>query len=326
MGGRIDVVSQEGRGSNFWFAVQFGRVAEAHAAQLPKCLGGKRVLLVAREGRRRDAINRQLAAIGMEITEAGDWQRAVVEAARAKAGHRCDVMLMDCEMEEAFRAQPHLSHQRVIVMTSLCPLKDGAIVPDAAHIRRLKRPVRHGQLLNALEAAFRADTAETPLAARATSPAVSVCGPSVALGDILVAEDNPTNQKVARVLIQRLGYRVQVVGNGREAVEAVRQFSYSVVLMDCQMPEVDGFQATMEIRELEGGNRRTPIIAMTASALQGDRERCLEAQMDDYISKPVTLETLGGVLARWADRAASALGPEPSSQSAGLASLSAAVT
>ena len=141
-----------------------------------------------------------------------------------------------------------------------------------------------------------------------------------------VAEDNPVNQKVARALIRRLGYEVQVVGNGREAVDAGRQFSYSAVLMDCQMPEVDGFQTTMEIRELEGRNRRTPIIAMTASALQGDRERCLEAQMDDYISKPVTLETLSGVLARWTGRAFAPVEPESPSQSPGLGCLSAVVT
>ena len=134
------------------------------------------------------------------------------------------------------------------------------------------------------------------------------------------------NQKVARALIRRLGYEVQVVGNGREAVDAGRQFSYSAVLMDCQMPEDDGFQTTMEIRELEGRNRRTPIIAMTASALQGDRERCLEAQMDDYISKPVTLETLSGVLARWTGRAFAPVEPESPSQSPGLGCLSAVVT
>ena len=320
MGGQIDVVSQEGRGSTFWFAVQLDRAGDAHvAAPLPKCLHGKRVLLVGREGRRRDAMSRRLAAMGMEITGAGDGQRAVVEAAMRNPGRRFDVMVMDSEMEEAFHVEPHLSRQFVIVLTTVCPTKDSTSVPNAAHIR-LKRPVRHGQLLRALETALRSESAEIPLAVRTSSSGAGVGAARAALGNILVAEDNPVNQKVARLLIQRLGYAVQVVGNGREAVEAIRQFSYSLVLMDCQMPEVDGFQATMEIRELEGRSRRTPIIAMTASALQGDRERCLEAQMDDYISKPVTLEKLGDVLARWMDRANAPVEPKPPSQSSGLES------
>jgi signal transduction histidine kinase/DNA-binding response OmpR family regulator len=314
MGGRIDVVSEEGRGSTFWFAAQFGRAGEARAAaQLPEFLAGKRVLLVDRAGRRRDAISRQLAAMGTEITEVDDGQRAVAEAAMRTPDRRFDVMLMDCEMEEAFAAEPHLSRKCVIVLTTVGPRKDGSSLPNAVHIR-LKRPVRHGQLLAALETAFRSDTAVPPLAGRASPLGVSVTGTTAALGNILVAEDNPVNQKVARVLIQRLGYKVTIVCNGREAVDAIRQSSYSLVLMDCQMPEVDGFQATLEIRELEGTRCRTPIIAMTASALHGDRERCLEAQMDDYISKPVTLETLGGMLARWTGRAIAPAAPGPPSR------------
>jgi signal transduction histidine kinase/DNA-binding NarL/FixJ family response regulator len=118
---------------------------------------------------------------------------------------------------------------------------------------------------------------------------------------ILVVEDNPINQQVAIGWLQRLGCRADVAGNGFEALEALRRIPYSAVLMDCQMPEMDGFRATAEIRCLEGSSRRTPIIAMTANAMQGDRERCLAAGMDDYISKPVRLEELEGVLRRFLD-------------------------
>jgi CheY-like chemotaxis protein len=127
---------------------------------------------------------------------------------------------------------------------------------------------------------------------------------------ILLAEDNIINQKVAARLFQRLGYRIDVVANGREAVEVISRIRYDVVFMDCQMPDMDGFEATQvirqceaqnEIRETSGERRCTshvPIIAMTANAMQGDRERCLEVGMDDYLSKPISVEALAGVLDR----------------------------
>ena len=116
---------------------------------------------------------------------------------------------------------------------------------------------------------------------------------------VLVVEDNIVNQKVAMKMLEKLGSHADVAANGLEAVKMVGQFSYDLVFMDCQMPEMDGYEATAEIRRTEGTSRHTPIIAMTAHAMQGDRERCLEAGMDDYISKPVKKEVIFEMTRKW---------------------------
>jgi CheY-like chemotaxis protein/HPt (histidine-containing phosphotransfer) domain-containing protein len=140
----------------------------------------------------------------------------------------------------------------------------------------------------------------------ASSPAASV--PKPFSGRVLVVEDNLINQEVAVNLLAELGLETDVAGNGIEAIELVERTPYAVVLMDCQMPEMDGYEATAEIRKREKGRKRTPIVAMTAHALAGDRERCLAAGMDDYISKPIRLEALQRVFRTW--MAAPAAQPE----------------
>ena len=123
-------------------------------------------------------------------------------------------------------------------------------------------------------------------------------------GLILLVEDNKMNQLVGSKVLERLGYRFEIANHGGEAVKAMAHGTYDAVLMDCQMPEMDGYEATVEIRRLEGPDRHTPIIAMTAAAMEGDRERCLEAGMDDYITKPVRIESVSEVLSRWVSVAA----------------------
>lgn len=116
---------------------------------------------------------------------------------------------------------------------------------------------------------------------------------------ILIAEDNLINQKVIERMVQKLGYRANLVANGRAAIEALSQSAYGLVFMDCQMPEMDGFEACREIRKRESGVSHIPIVAITANAMKGDRERCLEAGMDDYVSKPFKQDDLKNVIQKW---------------------------
>jgi two-component system sensor histidine kinase/response regulator len=130
---------------------------------------------------------------------------------------------------------------------------------------------------------------------------------------LLLAEDNPVNSKVALLLLERMGYAVDVASNGREVLELLPRADYSLILMDCQMPEIDGYETTAIIREQEGDRHRIPIVAMTANAMAGDRERCLAVGMDDYISKPIERTRLAEMLARWVPLVPAAVSAEPSS-------------
>jgi CheY-like chemotaxis protein len=162
----------------------------------------------------------------------------------------------------------------------------------------LSKPVRQSQLHDAIVTAIGGATMAT--AAEPAQDAPESALPPLG-ARVLVAEDNAVNQKVAVRLLEKLGCRVELVANGREAVEAAARDDYDCILMDCQMPEMDGYEATMAIRQREKqGATRTPIIAMTANAMPGDRDLCLAAGMDDYISKPVRRDALRAMVERWA--------------------------
>jgi CheY-like chemotaxis protein len=180
----------------------------------------------------------------------------------------------------------------------LASYRDRELLADARQLgiaSYLLKPVRHAPLSRAIRLS---------LGAEASSPTVPTGSfglrpPSQGTWRVLLAEDNPVNQRVTALMLQRMGCHADVVGNGFEACDAMRQVSYDLVLMDCQMPDMDGYACTRAIRALEGSLRRTPIIALTANALKGEREQCLSAGMDDYLSKPITPDALSAALERW---------------------------
>jgi two-component system sensor histidine kinase/response regulator len=206
-------------------------------------------------------------------------------------------------LTRAIKADPAIAGTRLLMMTSL-GRRDDAAIQEAGVELCLTKPVKQSQLFDCLatlagEHLINESTPQ-PRAARVSPSKISRSGADHIR--ILVAEDNIVNQRVALRQLEKLGYAADAVANGVEVLDALERIQYDVVLMDCQMPEMDGYEATREIRKREGDSRHTTVIAMTANALGGDRERCLEAGMDDYVSKPVKRETLAEAIERWTVR------------------------
>jgi CheY-like chemotaxis protein len=203
------------------------------------------------------------------------------------------------------KQHPATNAMRLVILTSVGRRGDGGTARALGIGAYLTKPLRPTQLLECFSKLFEMtppDTASLPVASGAppliTRQTVSQ-SPAAGTTRLLLAEDNPVNQKVACKMLEKLGYRVDIAGNGQEAVAAHERMRYPLIFMDCQMPEVDGFEATALIRKMEGRSAHTPIVAMTANAMQGDRERCLAAGMDDYVAKPVRPKDLQTVLDTW---------------------------
>jgi signal transduction histidine kinase/CheY-like chemotaxis protein len=308
MGGRIEVQSSPGKGSTFQFTANFGRSTHVSATTPGSDdLSGLRVLVVDDNATNRQIVQRQLAGWGVVSNTVASAAQALLALRDHAAGLPYDLAIIDLEMPgmdglmlaQLVKTDPAISATRLLMMSSRGGRTD--IDQQCAHIDGwLIKPVKQAQLFNALVSACGAQSEETPLAEQvAVSTEDSRIREMRRQVRILVAEDNPVAQKVALRQLQRLGYSADVAVNGSAALEALARSSYSMVLMDCQMPELDGYEATIELRRREHGHRRHIVIAMTANALQGDREKCLAAGMDDYISKPVKLEEIGAALDRW---------------------------
>ena len=310
MGGEIDVRSEPGIGSTFWFTIKLQkRSGEAQATPTIRTgLRGLRVLIVDDHETNRRILHKQISSWGMTDGMAEDGYEALAALrAAAEDGEPYHLAVLDMQMPvmdgiqlaRAIGQDPAISSTRLVLLTSI-GLNINEEASRAGVEVVLSKPVRQSQLYDAL-ATMMGPSAHAP-AGPSRGGATSRAAPGDQAPLVLLAEDYPVNRMVAIAMLERSGYRVEAVGNGKEAVEASSHVSYAAILMDVQMPEMDGYEATAEIRGRDGAGRRTPIIAMTANAMQGDREKALEAGMDDYIAKPVRPEDLDAVLRRWIPR------------------------
>ena len=318
MGGELAVTSEVGRGSEFSFAISFPIEGTTQAAaRTSVSLGGRRLLVVDDNETNRRIVRDMLGAEGMAVHEAPRAD-AGLEALRraAQAGTPYDLAILDAQMPDqdgfelatAIRADGALTETRLLILTSAGQRGDGERCRQLGIQAYLTKPIARADLVEAVG---------TVLAGRASAPGAAdlVTRHSIAESRhalrILLAEDNPVNQQVATAMLLKRGHQVDVVGNGREAVDAVAREPYDVVLMDIQMPEMDGFEATEQIRALPRG-RTLPIIALTAHALSGERERCLARGMSGYLAKPFKAHDLfTAVEGRGAQPADTAAAPSP---------------
>ncbi len=289
MGGAIGVDSEEGKGSTFWCELPFRIIPGSPVS--PPALPGRRLLLVMPSGVERELLKEQLRGEAADVDLADDAPAAV----RLLQAGRYGAVLLDERVDSsALGAVVGPAALPVIVLSDAIHRGIGALPPGIVGTV-LARPFRRRELLEALKPA---DPASPPHSA--AIPAGAPVPSSGAAPRILLVEDAPVNQKVAMSMLRRLHCMVQLANNGLEALAAMDTESFDLVLMDCQMPVMDGFSATRERRRREAeGAPRLAIAAMTAHAMQGDRERCLDAGMDDYVTKPISTEKIAELLERW---------------------------
>ena len=332
MGGRIGFESEEGRGSKFWFTLSLPLASVDVALPEPADeLRDIRVLIVDDGETNCIVLGEQVASWGMRHT-ATDSAAAALQLMHAASavGEPFQVALIDQYMPgmdgetlaRAIKRDAELRGTVLLLLTSAGHRGDAARMAEAGFAAYLTKPVRPSLLLDAVATAWSAREAPgAPLITRHSlrerdaAPAPRAPEDSATTGGrVLLAEDNIVNQKIARRMLENLGCRVDVAANGKEVIDLVKRLPYDVIFMDCQMPEMDGYEATAEIRRRESADARVPIVALTAHALTGDLEKCLSAGMDGYVQKPVSRDMLRKALERWRRPHVSGAAPQPGPQ------------
>ncbi|MGO9876847.1 MAG: response regulator [Acidimicrobiia bacterium] len=305
MGGELGLDSEVDQGSTFWFELALDRRNTTCGEPRPTSaeLASLRAIVVDDNATNRLILRQQLASWGIHPDEAEDARTALAHISGAATQRLAyDFAILDLnmpgmdglELARAIKADPVTAGTKLFLLSSSGRVsKDVAVAAELSGT--LAKPVRQSELFNCLIEGLHME----PSAEFSHEPTARDSG-SAERGIVLLVEDNTMNQLVATRMLAKLGYRCDVANNGQEAIGFLAAGEYDAVLMDCQMPVMDGYEATRELRRSENGtDRRIPVIAMTAAALQGDREACLEAGMDDYITKPIRIETIDETLSRW---------------------------
>ncbi len=310
MGGEIGVESEPDKGSRFWFRVTFKKQKETREIHPPVSVDirGMRMLVVDDNQTNRTILAKILQSFGcyVESVESGACALKVLRET-VKDGKLFDLVLLDMRMPgmdgeqtlHAIKNDPQIKGTTVVILTSVGVRGEVARLKELGCAGYLMKPIKQSQLYDAIITVLglqkcKAEKDQPSIVTRHT-----IAEQKRRAVHILLAEDNPTNRKLALTLLKRAGYFVDAVENGYKVIEALKSKVYTLILMDVQMPEMNGFEATKAIREKEGQGKHTPIIAMTAHAMKGDKERCLNAGMDDYISKPIDSQKLFRVIEKW---------------------------
>jgi len=318
MGGDIGFTSRPGGGTTFWFTLPLVP-ASSPAAAVPRDLvsiEGARVLIVDDNATNREILRHQAAAWRMRHDSAVSGPDAIARLHQAHAsGDPYAMVILDMQMPDmdgmavarAIKSDPALRDTRLVVLTSLAHHASDAELREAGIAAYLTKPVKQSRLFDSLVTAM--SDGDAPARRERTAAPASAVQENYRGVRVLLAEDNAVNQKVALRQLQKLGIEADAVGDGQEVLQSIVRTPYDVILMDCQMPNLDGYEATRRIRQDEArtpSRRRLHIIALTAHAMAGDREACLAAGMDDYVSKPMRLDELGQALSRARARTAPA--------------------
>ena len=312
MGGQIGAESVMGQGSTFWFTVMLSKQSNPEPIEedIAGDLEGLKVMVVDDNDTNRLLVIALLNSWRCRFAEAASAAEALAKLQEAaQAGDPFQVALLDMQMPEVDGAElgrwikdcPEISQIPLVMMTSMGRRGDAAWFQQLGFTGYFTKPVRQSHLRACLALIRGRVARDRELAADRLISQHLIGEAARRRVRILLAEDNAVNQRVALAMLKKLGYRADAVANGLEAIMALRDIPYDLVLMDCQMPELDGYEATRQIRAPDSGVLRptVPIVAMTANAMKGDREKCLEAGMDDYIAKPVQRGELAETLERW---------------------------